>query len=389
MAGGITISEVKTKAEKKRYVDVAFRLNADDPHWVPPLKDEVMGLITPGKNPWFGHGRAAFFLATRDGRPAGRISAQVDDLLQKMPVEKGGGPGSGQWGMFEAEDAEVAAALIARAEQWLREQGMTRSMGPISISIWDEPGLLIMGHDHDPTVMMGHNKPIYETWIEAAGYTKIKDLHTYDLDIRKPFPELVQRIVKSGERNARITVRMVDKSKFAEEAALVLALLNDAWSTNWGFVPLTADEIAYVGKKLKPLVFNELIRVAEVEGEPVAFMLTLPDLNELQKDLGGELFPFNFIKLLWRLNGGFRGKPTVGTVRVPLMGVAKRLQATRLAMQLAFMMIENVRAASVADFGASRAEIGWILEDNQGMVSIAETIESKINKLYRIYDRPL
>jgi hypothetical protein len=389
MAGAITISEVKTKADKKRYVDVAFRLNADDPHWVPPLKDEVMGLITPGKNPWFGHGRAAFFLASRDGKPVGRISAQIDDLLQTMPVDKGGGPGSGQWGMFEAEDAEVAAALIARSEQWLRDQGMTRSMGPISISIWDEPGLLVMGFDHDPTVMMSHNKPIYEKWIEAAGYKKLKDLHTYDLDITKPFPELVQRIVKSGERNARITVRMVDKKKFAEEAALILALLNDAWSTNWGFVPLTADEIAYVGKKLKPLVFNELIRVAEVEGEPVAFMLTLPDLNQLQKDLGGELFPFNFIKLLWRLNGGLRGKPTVRTVRVPLMGVAKRLQATRLASQLAFMMIEKVRASSVNDFGATRAEIGWILEDNQGMVSIADTIESAMNKLYRIYDKPL
>ncbi|HEY0271299.1 MAG TPA: N-acetyltransferase, partial [Sphingomonas sp.] len=129
MAGAITISEVKTRADKKRYIDVAFRLNADDPHWVPPLKDEVMGLITPGKNPWFGHGHAAFFLATRDGIPVGRISAQIDDLLQIMPVEQGGGFGSGQWGMFEAEDAEVAAALIVRAEQWLRDEGMTRSMG--------------------------------------------------------------------------------------------------------------------------------------------------------------------------------------------------------------------------------------------------------------------
>jgi hypothetical protein len=389
MAGKISIIEARTKAEKKRFIQVQFRLNADDPVWIPPLKDEVMGLITPGKNPWFGHGHGSFFIAVRDGQDVGRISAQIDHLWAEMPEHQGGGKGTGNWGMFEAEDAEVAAALIAHAEQWLRDEGMIRSAGPISISIWDEPGLLVKGHDHSPTVMMGHNKPIYESWVEAAGYKKIKDLNTYDLDIRKPFPPLIQRIVTSGERNTRIKVRAVDKSRFAEEATLVLSLLNDAWSGNWGFVPLTDDEIAFAGKKLKPIIFNDLVRIAEVEGEPVAFMLTLPDLNEMQADLNGDLFPFGFIKLLWRLNGGFSGRPTVRTVRVPLMGVKRRLQATRLASQLAFMMIEYVRSASVEKFGATRAEIGWILEDNQGMVSIAAAIDSKINRTYRIYDKPL
>jgi hypothetical protein len=291
--------------------------------------------------------------------------------------------------MFEAEDAEIGAALIAHAEQWLRKEGMNRAVGPISISIWDEPGLLVKGFDHSPTVMMGHNKAIYESWVEKAGYKGIKDLHTYDLDISKEFPPLIQRIVASGERNSRIRVRMVDKSKFAEEAALVLSILNDAWASNWGFVPLTDEEIAFAGKKLKPIVFNELIRIAEVDGEPVAFMMTLPDLNEMQADLNGELVPFNFIKLLWRLNGGFSGRPTVRTVRVPLMGVKKKLQATRLASQLAFMMIEYIRSDSNTKFGATRGEIGWILEDNQGMVSIADAIESKINRVYRIYEKAL
>jgi hypothetical protein len=136
-------------------------------------------------------------------------------------------------------------------------------------------------------------------------------------------------------------------------------------------------------------VFNELIRIAEVEGEPVAFMMTLPNINEMQMDLDGKLFPFGFIKLLWRLNGGFSGKPSVHTVRVPLMGVKRSLQATRLASQLAFIMIEYIRATSVANFGATRAEIGWILENNQGMVSIADAIDSKINRVYRIYDKAL
>lgn len=380
----ISIHSVATKADRKAFVDFAFRHYASDPNWVPPLKDEVHGLITPGKNPWFGHGHAQMFLARRDGQVVGRISAHVDDLACAQPIEQGMGPGTGNWGMFEAEDEAVATALFDAAEAWLRAQGMTRLLGPLSLSIWDEPGLLVRGHDHPPTVMMGHNSPAYEAWVEARGHVKVKDLHTYDLDITKQFPPIIQRIVQSGDRNERIRIRKVDKSRFDSEAALVLGILNDAWSDNWGFVPLTDDEIAYAGKKLKPIVFEDLIRIAEVEGEPVAFMMTLPDLNEMTADLNGELFPFGFVKLLWRLHN-----PKVRTMRVPLMGVVKKLQSSRLASQLAFMMIEAIRQASVARYGASRGEIGWVLEDNQGMVAIAEAIESKVNKTYRIYEKAL
>jgi hypothetical protein len=232
--------------------------------------------------------------------------------------------------------------------------------------------------------MMGHNSADYEGWVEAAGYMGVKDLLTYELVISQPMPPLVQRIVSSGERNSRIRIRKVNKSRFDEEAALILGILNDAWSDNWGFIPLTDSEIAYAGKKLKPIVFEKLIRVAEVDGEPVAFMMTLPDLNELTHDLGGKLFPFGWAKLLWRLR-----KPKVRTMRVPLMGVLKRLQSTRLASQLAFMMIEYTRRDAIRDFGSSRGEIGWVLDDNAGMRSIAETIESHINRVYRIYEKPL
>jgi GNAT superfamily N-acetyltransferase len=385
MGGGpVTIRRVASGRDRKAFVDYAFRHYADDPNWVPPLKDEVHGLITPSKNPWFGHAKAEFFLAEQGGQVVGRISAQVDQLVLDQPVEQGGGPGVGHWGMFEADDADAATALIARAEEWLRSNGMSEAIGPMSLSVWDEPGLLVQGADHPPTVMMGHHSPAYQGWIEALGYKGIKDLFTYDLDITKEFPPLVQRIVQSGERNSRIRVRKVDKSKFDQEAALILGILNDAWSDNWGFVPLTDAEIAYAGKKLKPIVFEDLIMVAEVEDEPVAFMMTLPDLNELTGDLNGSLFPFGFIKLLWRLR-----KPFTRTVRVPLMGVVKRLQSTRLASQLAFIMIEHIRRTAVANYGASRGEIGWVLEDNQGMRSIADTIESRINKVYRIYGKIL
>ena len=384
MATPLSVRPIGGKHDRKLFVDAAYRLNASDPNWVPPLRMEALELITPGKNPFYEHAEQQLYLAERGGKVVGRISAHIDHLLLGMPPEQGGGPGVGNWGLFEAADAETATTLIETAEAWLRDKGMTSVMAPISCSIWEEPGLLVQGHDHPPTVMMGHANAAYQGWIEALGYRGIKDLLTYDLDITQEFPPLVQRIVASGERNARIRVRQVDKSRFDEEAALILSILNDAWSDNWGFVPITASEIAYTGKKLKPIVFEDLIRVAEVEGEPVAFMMTWPDLNELTGDLNGSLFPFGFAKLLWRLR-----HPKVRTMRVPLMGVVKKLQGTRLASQLAFMMIEYIRRASVENYGATRGEIGWILDDNQGMRSIAETIESKVNKIYRIYSKQL
>jgi hypothetical protein len=379
MNSSIVIRPVEDAGDRRDFVDVAYALNRSDPNWVPPLKTEVHGLIDPRTNPWFEHAEARFFLAERDGEPVGRISAQVDqEVLQYM------GPGIGQWGMFEAADAEVAAELIARAEDFLRGRRMRVAQGPYSLSIWDEPGLLVQGFDHSPTVMMGHNRPEYESWVKAAGYTQVKDLHTFELPIDRPLPPIVQRIVASGERNPRIVIRKVSKARFDEEAALILGILNDAWSENWGFIPLSDEEIAYAGKKLKPIVYEDLIRVAEVDGEPVAFMITLPDLNELTRDLDGRLFPIGWAKLLWRLRN-----PKVRTVRVPLMGVVKRLQATRLASQLAFMMIEYTRRDASTRYGAVRAEIGWILDDNMGMRSIAEATAGTLNRVYRIYEKPL
>jgi hypothetical protein len=375
----VTIRPVVTKKDKKQFVDFAWEVYKDDPHWVPPLKDEVHGLITPGKNPWFEHGKAQLWLAERGGKVVGRISAQVDELVQEH-MEKG----TGNWGFLDALDEEAAHVLIATAEDWLRAQGMKQSLGPISLSIWDEPGLEIEGFDEDPTAMMGHHRPEYQGWIESAGYAKAKDLLTYEVDIAHWDDPKINRLIRMGENNPHIRIRQVDKSKFNQEARIILNILNDAWSSNWGYVPLTEAEIAYAGKKLKPIIYNELVRVAEIDGEPVAFMLTIPDINELTKDLNGELFPFNFIKLLWRLR-----KPRVGRARVPLMGVAKKLQQSRLASMLAFMMIEYTRRDCVGKFGIGMGEFGWILEDNKGMLSIAELPGARINHRYRIYEKKL
>lgn len=375
------IRPVVTAADRKRFVDLVWDVYRDDPVWVPPLKSEVHGLITPGKNPWFEHAEAAFWLAERGGRPVGRISAQVDQLvLEHM------GAGTGQWGMFELVDGETEAgpALMATADDWLRGRGMTRALGPISLSIWDEPGLLVEGFGDPPSAMMGHHRPSYQAIVEAAGNVKVRDLYTYALDIRVPLEPLAQRLIASGQRSDRIVIREIDKARFDEEAHLILTILNNAWADNWGFVPLTESEIAYAGKKLKPIIYSDLVVIAEVDGEPAGFMITIPDINELIRDLNGRLFPFGWAKLLWRLR-----KPRVSRMRVPLMGVVKKHQGGRIAGTLAFMMIEYCRLNSTSRYGASHGEFGWVLEDNGGMNAIADMRSSRRNKIYRVYEKAL
>jgi GNAT superfamily N-acetyltransferase len=383
----LVITPISSKADRAAFVDLAYRLNAADPNWVPNLRSEEISKFTPGKNPFFEHAKVQLFLARRDGRIVGRISAHIDELALKQPVEQGMGPGTGNWGGIEAEDEDTARALIARAEDWLREQGMTRVVAPMNLSVWEEPGIQTLGHDHPPMVMMAHHNAAYQGWIERSGYNLAKTLRTFDIDVRHEYPPLIQRVISSGEKNARIRIREVELKHFDRDAAIICDILNDAWSDNWGFVPFTPKEIEYTGKALKPLVQPSLIRIAEYDGEPVAFMMTLPDLNGVQMKVNkrnGKPSIFGLIKLLLWLR-----KPKPADMRVPLMGVRKKLQSSRLASQLAFMMIEYIRRASIAKFDAKRAEIGWVLEDNQGMVAIADAINSKVNREYAVYDKVL
>ena len=380
----IVIAPVSGKADFGAFIDLAYRINASDPNWVPPLRAEVVELLTPGKNPFHEHAKVQLFLARRAGKVVGRISAHYDELALAQPPEQGMGPGTGNWGLLEAADEPAAHALIARAEGWLRDEGMTRVLAPISLSIWEEPGLLVKGHDHPPMVMMGHNKAEYEAWVEHAGYQLAKRLLTYDLPVEGGFPPLINKIVALGEKNRRIRIRQVEKRHFNRDAAIILDILNDAWSQNWGFVPFTESEKVYGAKKLAPLIIESTNMIAEVDGEPVAFMMSLPDVNVLLKRMGGKLFPFNWARLLWWLRN-----PQSPGFRVPLMGVVQKLQASRLASQLAFMMIEYIRRSGVGKHGAQRAEVGWILEDNQGMVAIADAIGSTVNREYRLYDKRL
>lgn len=380
----MNIRPVLSKTDKRAFVDLPYRLYVEDPNWVPPLKDEIYSLLSPDKNPWFEHGEAQLFVAESEGRITGRISAHLDYLALLQPVEQGMGPGTGFWGFLEAENDSIARALLGAAEEWLRTKGMTKSMGPISFSYWDEIGLLIQGFDHPPTAMMAYNAAPYQGWVEGAGYAGVQDLYTYALPIAGGFPEIVNRVVASGERNSRIRIRRVNKKIFDTEAAIIIGILNDAWSDNWGFVPFTEAEIAYAGKKLRPLVFNDLIRIAEVEGEPAAFMMALPDINEKLIGYAGNLMPFNWAKLLWWLR-----KPNARKMRVPLMGVLKKYQSSRVASQLAFMLIEFIRRDAVDKFGSEYGEFGWVVSSNGPMRSVGEAVGGVVNKVYRIYEKSL
>ncbi|MBU6266044.1 MAG: N-acetyltransferase [Sphingomonadales bacterium] len=383
----ISIGRADSKAERAEFVDYLYTAGAADPNFVPQLRAEEIERYTPGGNPYFEHAKVQLFLARRGGTVVGRIAAHIDELAIAQPADQGFGPGVGMWGALEAESEALATRLIETAEAWLREQGMTRAVAPMTLSVWEEPGVLARGHDHPPTVMMGHAAPHVQGWIERRGYAPVKTLFTYALDITQEFPKLIQRIISSGEKNPRIRIRETDLKQFDREVKIICDILNDAWSDNWGFVPFTETEIAYTAKKLKPLCKPDLIRIAEYDGEPVAFMMTLPDFNEVQMRANGAKGKPSILG--WIRLGLWLMKPKVRTMRVPLMGVRKRLQSSRMASQLAFMMIEYIRRASVTHYGASRGEIGWILDDNQGMNSIAREINSGVNKEYVIYDKAL
>lgn len=380
----VSIEAIHDKKGRARFVDLGRAFSRKVENSVPQLRSEQLELVDPEKNPFFEHARAQFYIAHRLGKPVGRISAHIDELALDMPPEQGFGPGTGMFGYFDADDDAVGAALLEQAEQWLKEQGMTRVVGPISMSIWEEPGLMVKGQDHAPMIMMGHHSSQYQAMIESAGYRHAKSLYTYDLDISGEFSPIVQRIVKSGERNDRISLRRVDKKRWDKDAAIILDILNDAWSDNWGFVPLTPAEVAHTGVKLRPIINEDLNMIAEVDGRPVAFMLTFPDLNHILAKIDGKLFPFGWFRLLRWLR-----YPKGADMRVPLMGVLKEVQNSRLASQLAFMMISDIKKVANEKYDSVRGELGWVLDDNQGMNAIADIIQSSINSEYVIYEKPL
>ena len=375
----IVIEPVDTRTQLDRFIRLPNRLNAADPNYVAPLLMERRQALSPKTNPYFDHAEARFWLARRDGRDVGRISAQIDRLAPHEP----GQPPTGHFGLIAAEDDDaVFAALLRTAEDWLRERGCGRALGPLNLSVNEEVGLLIEGFDTPPMVMMGHDPRYAAARIEAQGYAKAKDVHAYLCRSSDDLPEPVLRRTRRGPPDG-VRLRQLDMKRYDAEVATLTEILNDAWSHNWGFVPTTQAETATLAKALRSVIDPTLVWFAEIDGEAAGVIVYLPDVNAAIAGLGGRLLPFGWVRLLWRLK-----VRRVKSIRVPLMGVRKKFHRERRGQLLPFLMIDaGARRARI--LGYERFELSWVLEDNLPMRRISEAIGAHVYKTYRIYEKTL
>ena len=370
----IRIVRVSSARDMRRFIRVPWSVYADDPAWVPPLLLERRQHLSP-RNPYFAHARCCFWLAYRGTRPVGRISAQIDELHEKRYREA-----TGFFGFLEAEDeAETFHELLIAAEVWLREQGMLRIRGPFNFSINQECGLLVDGYDAPPMIMMGHSRPYYAARLTDEGYQGVKDLLAYRLPTQFTLPEIMKAVLKKATGCAR--VRPLRRSRLNEDLKIIQDIFEDAWSTNWGFIPFTEEEVRHLGHNLRLLVDDDAVQIAEVDGVPAAMIVAFPNLNEVIRDFHGRLLPFGWLKLLWRLK-----VKSPKTARVVLMGLRKRFHQSPLGAALGFLLIDALRGYGIRR-GVQEVELSWILEDNMPMRNILTTIGGVPYKRYRIYEK--
>lgn len=372
----IHIHPVTSYRDMSTFIDLPWQIYADDPMWIPPLRLERR-LHYSKFNPFFAHAKWQAWIAYKNGRAVGRISAQIDALHRQRY-----GADTGHFGSLECiQDLTVFAELIQTAEQWLATQGTHRVSGPFNLSINQECGVLVEGFDTPPVVMMPHSPKWYDTFLQQCGYQPAKDLLAYWVEVDFTPPRVMRTITQKHAN--QIKLRTLRHDRFDEEMEILRDIFNDAWSDNWGFVPFTQAEFAELGNSLRWLVPIEFIQIAEVGGKPVAFMAALPNLNEVFAELNGRLLPFGWFHLIKRLKS-----KSIRTARIPLMGVRKQFHHTSLGMALAFMVIDAPRQAGLAR-GIKEVEMSWILEDNQAMRSILKSIGSREYKRYRLYEKTL
>lgn len=375
----LIIRQVNSRRDIERFIRVPWSLYADDPHWVPPLLVELRARLSERKNPYFEHAKTALFLAERDGKCVGRISAQGCRLVQQYH-----GRDTGHFGFFECEHSpETAVGLFDAAERWLKDQSLGRVLGPFSLSINDEVGMLVEGFDRPPSVFMGHHLPYYESLLHEVGLQKEMDAYAYSMNVEQPFPHRIRRMLQRTERDTTIQLRNVDRKHFGQELNRLLELFNESWADNWGYIPFTEPEVEHLARTIRPLIGNDSILIAEVDGQAAGFMVTLPNLNELIRDLNGRLIPFNWLRLLWRLNFA-----RCTTARVPLMGIRKKFQRSRTGAAIALSMIDRCRRTWVPK-GYTHCEMSWILECNEPMRRILEALGASRDKTYRLYSKQL
>lgn len=373
----VEVRETRLGGDLKDFLGVVDMIYRDDPSYVRPLDMDVRERLSK-KNPFFEHGEGIVLTAHDKGRCVGRCTAQIDrEHLARYKDE------CGFFGFFDTiDDVRVAQALVDRASSWLRGRHMKRMRGPFSLSINEELGCLVEGFDTPPYFMMPHHRAYQGGLIEQAGLTKAKDLFAW----RYTAGQLPDRAVKahaSVVAMPEVKVRHVDLKNVDRDVRIVMDVFNDAWSDNWGFVPLTEKELAKMASDMRLILVPELTQIVEIDGEAVAVALALPNLNEMIADLRGKLLPTGIIKLLWRLK--VRGPRSA---RLIVLGIRKKLrQVRRYAALSTFMYVEMHRAGQ--RINVLDGELSWTLEDNAPVNVGIRFMGGKKYKTYRLYEKEL
>jgi GNAT superfamily N-acetyltransferase len=371
----LEIRPVASKRDLNTFIKLPWRLYRNEPNWVPPLLFDRKRFFDRGRNPFFEHAEVEFFLAWRGETPVGRITAHIDRHFNEFQHHDWG-----MFGFFECEnDPEAAAALLSTAEDWLRARGRDRMVGPMDFTTNDECGVLVDGYDLVPTILTNWHHPYYPGLIEGAGLTKAMDLYMWTLEVseRSAVNPVIWRAAADVERKYGITVRPMRKKDMEAEIGRFLEVYNAAWERNWGFTPLTEQEVRHYAKDLKPVLDENWAFIAEKDGEPVAAGLTLPDYNQVLIHLNGRLLPFGWAKALW-----YRRK--IDRVRVFALGVKPEYQHTGVGAKLYEMHYDAAERTN-----QKKGETGWILETNKSMNRAMERMGGRIVRTYRVFEKLL
>lgn len=368
----VEISTVDSKRDLNQFIKLPWKIYREDPYWIPPLILDMKKLLNKRKNPFFQHSTAEYFLARKNGKVVGRVAAIINHNHNKFHDER-----TGFWGFFESQnDREVSQGLLQTALNWVKENGMSLLRGPMNFSTNDTCGLLCEGFDSSPVIMMPYNPQYYLSLIEDFGFTKTKELFAYYFDRKRPMPERFESMAKRTHRDKSIRFRPLNLRDFDREIEVVMSIYNEAWEANWGFVPMTEAEFKHLAKDLKPIVDPDIAYIAEVDGEPAGFSLSLPDYNQILKDVNGRLLPTGIFKLLMN-------RKKINKIRVITLGVRKKFQNKR-GLAPTFYYETYTRGKKK---GYAQAEFSWILDDNTLMNRALLAMGANLYKKYAIYEK--
>jgi len=372
----LKIVPVRSKRDLRQFIRLPWHIYADDSNWIAPLQLERRAHFS-SLNPYFKNAIWQAWIAYDGERPVGRISAQIDQIHRQHYGQQ-----CGQFGLLEGIcNADVFAALFNTGETWLKEHNAKYISGPFNFSINQECGVLVSGFDTPPVILMPHSRDWYGPMIEQQGYYPAIDLLAYWINLDFKASRVMGSIVKRYTN--RVKLRKLKRNRFPEELEILRDVFNDAWSGNWGFLPFSKEEFADLGNSLRFFIPDEYIQIAELDGHPAAFIVLLPNLNEVLRELDGKLFPLGWLKIIKAVK-----QKTIRTGRVPLMGVRKQYQNSPLGMALAFMVCSKARDYAL-EAGMEGVEMSWILENNKRMRSILDNVGSPEYKRYRIYEKTI